>query len=224
VSDQLDDLRQALETVAGFGEGAKLTTRIAQLEATFQKTSLADLPGVLEREAVNEQLVRAAMSVKKAAGQINVVIHAVGILMSLPHVLAEDERILSLSLGAGNTGRDFDLETDLQVGEFKFTSWRGGAESIRQNQLFKDLLALLSDESGRKRRLYVTGKEQPLRFLNNKRALTSVLSKDRATAERFEARYGAKYQRVNEFWADVSHLVEIVDLEELVPAVKWLEE
>lgn len=124
----------------------------------------------------------------------------------------ERERRSSPSAWAGNTGREFDLETDRQVGEFKFIRWRGGAESIRQNQLFKDLLALLSDESGRVRRLYVTGKEHPLRFLNNQRALKSVLSKDRATAERFESRYGTKYARVNEFWVDVKDLVEIVDL------------
>jgi hypothetical protein len=37
------------------------------------------------------------------------VIHAVGILTALPHILEHDERIETLSLGAGNTGRQFDL-------------------------------------------------------------------------------------------------------------------
>ena len=52
------------------------------------------------------------------AGQVNVVIHALGILISLPYLLEDDEEIQSLSLGAGNTGRRYDLETDRRVAEF----------------------------------------------------------------------------------------------------------
>ena len=52
---------------------------------------------------------------KRLAGQINVTIHALGILMCLPHILEPDERVESVSLGAGNTGRDFDLETNVRV-------------------------------------------------------------------------------------------------------------
>jgi hypothetical protein len=61
------------------------------------------------------------------------------------------ERVEYLSLGAGNTGKAFDLETDLRVCEFKFINWQGGAEAIRQNALFKDLY-LLAEASTAKRK------------------------------------------------------------------------
>jgi len=55
----------------------------------------------------------AAALMKRVAGQINVVIHALGILLCLPHILEADEVVEYVSLGAGNTGRAFDLETNL---------------------------------------------------------------------------------------------------------------
>lgn len=57
---------------------------------------------------------------KAFAGQIDVLVHAVGILVGLPYVLEDDEEIESLSLGAGSSGRDHDLVTNTRVGEFKF--------------------------------------------------------------------------------------------------------
>lgn len=124
-------------------------------------------------------LLQAALGVKRMAGQINVIVHAVGILVSLPYVLEPGERIESLSLGAGNTGRLHDLETHRQIAEFKFIEWRGGPESIRQNSLFVDLFNLVSANTSKRRVLYVIGKETPLRFLRNRRALSSVLSRNR---------------------------------------------
>jgi hypothetical protein len=32
-------------------------------------------------------------------------------------------------IGAGYTGREFDLETNYRVAEFKFIHWRGGPEA-----------------------------------------------------------------------------------------------
>jgi hypothetical protein len=63
------------------------------------------------------------------------VIHALGILLCLPHILRPGEVIDYVSLGAGNTGRAFDLETSLRVAEFKFIHGQGGPGSIRQNSL-----------------------------------------------------------------------------------------
>ena len=83
-------------------------------------------------------MLQSAFQIKSVAGQINVIVHAVGILLSLPEILREGEEVISLSLGAGSTGKDFDLETNLSIAEFKFIQWRGGAEAIRQNQVFKD--------------------------------------------------------------------------------------
>src|SRR5437879_4998533 len=127
-----------------------------------------------------------------------VIVHAVGILVSLSYVLEPGERIESLSLGAGNTGRPHDLETDRQVAEFKFIEWRGGPESIRQNTLFVDVFNLATARTNKRRVLYVVGKATPLRFLNNRRALTSVLSKNSAVASRFRDLYGDTFQTVRE--------------------------
>ena len=69
-------------------------------------------------------LLTASYLVKSLAGQINVIIHAVGILTALPEILEENERVEYLSLGAGNTGRQFDLETDRRIAEFKFINWK----------------------------------------------------------------------------------------------------
>ena len=52
-------------------------------------------------------------------GQINVIVHAVGILVALPKILELGELVQSLSLGAGNTGRAHDLETDRRIDEFR---------------------------------------------------------------------------------------------------------
>ena len=162
-------------------------------------------------------MLAAALRIKEAAGQINVVIHAVGILVSLPYILLPGERIASLSLGAGNTGKDFDLETDAQVAEFKFITWRGGPEAIRQNSVFADFFKLAEDDSGRKRCLYVVGKEHPLRFLNGGRSMSSVLSKNRAVSDRFYERHGEKYSVVSEYFEEARGRVDIIDLAEIVP-------
>jgi hypothetical protein len=58
-----------------------------------------------------------------------------------------------------------------------------------------------------------------MRFLENRRALSSVLSKDAATAARFQEIYGDRFQTVREYYATVRDLVEIVDLAGLVPGL-----
>ena len=67
--------------------------------------------------------------------------------MCLPHTLEARGAVEYVSLGAGNTGREFDLETNRRIAEFKFIHWRGGAESIRQNQLFKDFYLVAESKS-----------------------------------------------------------------------------
>jgi hypothetical protein len=131
--------------------------------------------------------------------------------------LEDNENIQSISLGAGNTGKDYDLTTDYRVAEFKFIHWRGGAESIRQNNVFKAFLHLLWDTSGKKRQLFLTGTEEAFNFLQGGRALSSVLSKDHATRTRFEARYGNQFQTVGQFYKEHQTEIEIVDLLKLVP-------
>ena len=70
-----------------------------------------------------------------------------------------------MSLGAGNTGRSFDQETDRRVAAFKFIRWQGGPESIRQNSVFKDFFLLAEHDTVKRRYLYVLGNHYPLKFL-----------------------------------------------------------
>jgi hypothetical protein len=105
-----------------------------------------------------------------------------------------------VSLGAGNTGRQFDLETNLRVAEFKFISWRGGPESIRQNGLFKDFFMLAESDVDKRKYLYVLGTAHPLKFFNGGRALSSVLSRGDKTKKLFEERYGTRFTVVREYY------------------------
>jgi hypothetical protein len=69
------------------------------------------------------------------------------------------------------------LETDRRVAEFKFIHWRGGADAIRQNSLFKDYYLLAEHPTKKRKELFVLDTTHPLKFLRGGRALRSVLSK-----------------------------------------------
>jgi hypothetical protein len=146
------------------------------------------------------------------AGQINVIIHAAGILCSLPRILEPGEIVESVSLGAGNTGRRFDLETNRRVAEYKFIDWQGGPESIRQNSLFKDFFELAEFETKKSKHIYVLGTSFPMRFLKGGRALTSVLSRFPTILQKITVKYGADVTRVRDYYELKKHEVEIVDV------------
>jgi hypothetical protein len=212
-------LDQALLTLETFASAGGLTGRIADLEQAFASKSRSDIVTLLQHEAIDETVLAAALAVKRVAGEINVIVHAVGVLTALPYVLEEGERVESLSLGAGNTGRLHDLETDRQIAEFKFINWRGGTEPVRQNTLFFDLFRLASSPTTKRRVLYVVGKTIPLRFLNNRRALNSVLT-NATVAARFRSLHGDRFATVRDYFATVRELVEVIDLAEFVPTFR----
>lgn len=222
MSDQVPRFTLAdLDVVATFHGLHGLTLRIANLEYRLADLSREEADALLKSEGIDFATLRAAIAVKRASAQIDVVLHAAGILTALPYVLEKGEVVESLSLGAGNTGLSYDLETDRQIAEFKFIGWRGGAESIRQNSLFKDLFNLVVAETPKRRVLYLVGKAIPLRFLAGRRALSSVL-KEAPTAKRFRDTYGDRFTTVNEFYRFASEVVTIVDLADIVPV--WRED
>ena len=123
-----------------------------------------------------------------------------------------------MTLGAGNTGRDFDLETDRRVAEFKFITWRGGSETIRQNGVFKDYLKLLWHSGSKERKqLFLTGTREALAFLRGRRAISSVLSRNVKLKDSFEVEYGTQYHSVGEFYRAHENGVDIVDLFDVIP-------
>jgi hypothetical protein len=210
------DLTQIIATLQKFS-GADLTTTLARVEGELRGASLEECNAVLSTAGAERQALAAAAALKRVAGQVNVAIHALGILLCLPHILEPGEKVEYVSLGAGNTGRDFDLETNYRVAEFKFIRWRGGPESIRQNSIFKDFFLLAESESAKRKYLYVLGTEYPLKFLNAGRALSSVLSKDNAIREQFHAKFGDQFQRVREYFLAHGDKVVVADVSAWVP-------
>src|SRR5262249_45764039 len=105
------DYNDAARILNGF-RGAELTKTLAEIEKSVKGLETEKCPQTVKASGASADVLAAAGMVKKLAGQINVVIHATGILMCLPKILEPGEVVEYVSLGAGNTGRRFDLETD----------------------------------------------------------------------------------------------------------------
>ncbi len=198
-------------------ESDSLTDRLSNLELIFQGLGANQAKGLCDANKLDSMLLSASFELKKIAGQINVVIHAAGILASLPFILKEEEKIEYLSLGAGNTGKQFDLKTTHRIAEFKFINWKGGPESIRQNSLFKDFFGLAEEETEKTKCLYVLGTEKPLKFFTGKRKLSSVMSKNISLKNTFSNIYGSRFSVVKEYYKFRKNDVQLVDISPELP-------
>jgi hypothetical protein len=222
VSRDDDRIIEAVRALEAFEGRLGLTTRIAGLEGVFCGQDDRSVSDVLQSQGIVPAVLAGALEIKRLAGQVNVAIHALGILLALPAILEPGETVLDLSLGAGNTGKPFDLETTVRVAEFKFINWRGGAESIRQNTLFVDLFHLAEAETDKRKVMYLTGLDIPQRFLRGGRSLRSIFSKHGPVGREFTARYGDRYTVVRDYWEHVGDRVELVDLTTIVPVLAEL--
>ncbi len=212
------ELADAAHLLEGF-VGEDLGLSLARIESSLTGLRPSEVSEALESFNVDHEVLAGAGVLKNLAGQINVAIHGLGILLCLPHILHEDEHVLSLSLGAGNTGKLFDLETDRRVAEFKFIAWRGGPEAIRQNSIFKDFFYLAEHETAKSKHLYVLGTEYPLKFLRGGRAMSSVLSRHGKLHDDFMARY-ADLRVVSEYYLPRAHLVAIEDVSQYLDGLR----
>ena len=201
----------ALRAMATF-QGASLTASLAEIERGIIGLNASKLAAYCGERGIDHSFIASAVSIKQLAGQINVIIHSAGILCALPQLLDRGEVIESVSLGAGNTGRKFDLETNKRVAEFKFIDWRGGAESIRQTGFFKDFYELAEYKGSKHRFLYVVDTNFPLRFLNSGRALSSVLSRMPSVLESIRTKYGADVVKVSDYYRLKQEKVAICDI------------
>lgn len=192
--------------------GPDLTHTLGRIEGAVRGISADDCDAFLEGAGAGREVLAAAAEMKRLAGQINVTIHALGILLCLPHILEPGEKVEYVSLGAGNTGREFDLETNLRVAEFKFIRWRGGAESIRQNSVFKDYVLLAEHPTPKRKYLYLLGTEHALRFLHGGRALSSVLSRNDKLQKMFSERFDGQFRKVRDYYAVHGDAVQIEDV------------
>ena len=212
-------LEEAAKRVQDFESGS-LTDRLSQLESIFQNVGVLQAKELCFSHNLNSQLLSASFELKKLAAQINIIIHATGILASLPFILNNGEKVEYLSLGAGNTGKKFDLETNYRIAEFKFINWKGGPESIRQNSLFKDFFGLAEEKTNKKKYLYVLGTEMPMKFFNGKRKLSSIMSKNIALQKQFTSLYKSQIATVNEYYKLKKMEVVLEDLTPILPELR----
>lgn len=211
------DLAAAVLALEQFS-GNDLTWTLSRIESALEGATVEDCPPILIEHRAGHDALAAAGLMKRLAGQINVVIHALGILLCLPKLLQAGETLEAVSLGAGNTGKSFDLVTDRRIAEFKFIAWQGGPEAIRQNSIFKDFFYLAEDQSPRSKHLYVLGTKHPLKFLTGRRAPSSVLSKNVTLSEEFHSRY-PEYQVVRDYYIPRRDIVQIEDISPLLPGL-----
>ena len=204
-------IEKAIEAVEKF-QGNSLTQNLAKIENEIVGANASESVHFCAERNINDDFIRSALAVKKVAGQINVIIHASGILHALKDLLQDGEIVESVSLGAGNTGRKFDLETNLQVAEFKFIDWQGGAETIRQNGIFKDFYELAEYQTSKRKNLYVIDTYYPLKFLNGGRTLTSILSKQPVILANIETTYGNNINVARDYYEMYKDEVYICDV------------
>jgi len=202
---------QAIKAIKSF-QGDSLTESLSKIEYEIVGSDSAASYSFCRDREIDIKFLDSALSIKGVAAQINVIIHAAGILHSLHSLLEDGEVVESVSLGAGNTGRKFDLETNHRIAEFKFIDWKGGAEAIRQNGIFKDFYDLAEYETEKKKVLYLVGTTYPLKFFNGRRALTSVLSKQPEILEAIYNKYGESMSVVRDYYNLHKDKVSVTDV------------
>lgn len=210
-------LHEAFETLEKF-RGQKLAAEVSRIEAEFGGCKKETLQEILETNGITLELLLAALLMKRSARQIDEIIHIVGILLAIPKILGEGEVVESMSLAAGNTGRNFDLVTNKRIAEFTFIQWQGGPEVIRQNKIFKDFFFLAEEDTEKGRELYTIGTAHPTRFFNSRRALAPILNGNAKLGESFRAKYPSGLLHVRDYCAPRLAKVSIVDLGTIVTA------
>jgi len=211
-------IEDAISQVNKF-KATSLTDTIASIQSQLAYTGAdAAEVGVINRSfGVSHELLMGAAVVKQASAQINVVIHAVGILYALPYILRESEVVEGLSLGAGSAGSGFDLATNRRIAEFKFIHWQGGAEAVRKKRLFQDFFRLAREQTEKEKYLYLLNTEIPLRFLRGRSDVLKALDGNKRLADDFLARYRQTYRMVGEYYRAHKSDIQIVNLVEIVP-------
>lgn len=209
------DISKALLKIEDF-KSSSLKNKLSQLEELVVNVGMGDSTRFCTKQGLDVDLMLSARRVKAAAAQIDEVIHSVGILQSLPHILEQGEQVEYVSLGAGNTGKKFDLETNKRVAEFKFIDWQPKSNTIRENGIFKDFYGLAEHETHKKKELYVIGTHYVLKFLNGGRALSSVLSKQPKILAEISNRYDSSVKVASDYYELHKNNVEICDVSEII--------
>lgn len=213
-------LAEAAALLAEFLTDEPFTKRLARIEEEAKNADADQLKRLAVDAGIETSLLVAGAVVRKAFGRVSDVIHATGTLLCLPHLLAAGETISNRpSLAAGNDrSRPFDVETDEQVAEFKFSVWRGSADVARQRSLVRGYVRLAADDSGRARRLYVIG-PQPVRFLTTSRSKMTTWLTSRNDRDQFENVFGPIDGHEVATFVAAHPEVDVVDLVARLPHV-----
>jgi hypothetical protein len=188
MADTTSQLAACVAEVAKFS-GKNLASKIGELEFTFVGLDRASIEEKLRADSIDCSLLEAARAVKRAAAQIDVVLHALGILVFLPSILADGEKVESLSLGAGSSeSKRFDLETDRRIAEFTFIEWQGN-DSTRLQKIFKDFFRIAEFKTGKLKELWLTDDTYVLKYLRSGSSVRSATHKHRDIWEAFQSKY-----------------------------------
>jgi hypothetical protein len=181
-------LAECVEQITKFS-GTSLASKIAEMELNFVRLDKAAVVERLRADSIDTTLLDAARTVKRAAAQIDVVLHALGIVVLLPRVLEDGEVVESLSLGAGSSeAKRFDLETNRRVAEFTFIDWQGN-DNTRLQKMFKDFYRLSEFKTEKRKELWLTDDTYLLKYFRSGSSVRSATHKHRDVWEDFQARY-----------------------------------
>jgi hypothetical protein len=212
-------LSVSVDALTSFLGRRPLAEAIAAIEADVEHATALEVRSVALASGVDTRLLAAAVRVRRDLGRLNDIIQAAAILALLPGMLEDGETLVSRPhLTAGNDPRrPFDVETNLRVVEFKFEVWAGD-DAVGKRELFKDLVRLAADTSGRRPELFVLGPE-PRRFLETARSKAAwALYRSPGLLRLFTERFGDVSMTLAAFTAGPGARVRIVDMAPLLPA------
>jgi len=215
----MNDIVKASDLLQTF-KGESFKARVKDLEQVFKDASRDSTTLLLAQQRLGQELLSAALLIKHNSSQIDEIIHTLGILIALPTILADGERVEGMSLAAGNTGKGFDLETTHRIAEFTFIEWQGGSEVIRQNKVFKDFYFLAEADTDKRKELYTIGTKYVLAFLNSRRGLPQILNGNAKLGNSFRQRYGDQFSTVRDYYVTKKDEVRICDISDQITILK----
>jgi hypothetical protein len=210
------ELIKSIDTLIKYYSNDNLADTILDLQRQLINKNSNNIISIANRDSTNKDIFSAALEVKEVMGQINVIVHTLGIINILPIILDKDEIIESVSLGADNAHSEFDLITNKRIAEFKFITWRG-KDSMRLKNTFSDYFELVEFDTKKDRYLYLIETSNFIKFLNGRRQFSSILSRNVTVSKKFYEKYKDKYNYVNEYYYDNINKVQIVALKDIAP-------
>lgn len=210
-------MASSIDRVTTFLGARPLTTQIADLESALLSANASEVVARAQRAGIDEGLLAAAVIVRRELGRLSDLIHVAAILQLLPRLMEDGEVVVNRpSLAAGNDPmRPYDVETNFRVAEFKLAAWTGN-DAMRKREVFKDLVRVAADRSGRRAELYVVG-ERPAAFLRQSRAKASWgLDRAPGMLTLFLEQFGDPDVAIGAFTAGPAAHVHIVDVAPLL--------